>query len=134
MSSKIVNCKTNTLFKALSLNVFCTFVLTFVNICTQVDNGTAALSLANTLKQSGAAHKLHIFISLRRFTAEFAAAVPHTDENGVPVRRYPRKFSVQGMEPDVAALLAGKELPPESPVLVQAWEDAKREATKSEYS
>jgi|TARA_B100000524_G_scaffold345415_1_gene243987 glutathione peroxidase len=56
------------------------------------------------------------------------------DSRGVPVRRYPRKFPPQNMAADVQALLSGQPLPPPSKALEQAWEDAKREAVKSEYS
>jgi hypothetical protein len=38
------------------------------------------------------------------------------------------------MVPDIEALLAGKPLPEESPAFQKAWREAKREATKSEYS
>jgi glutathione peroxidase len=54
--------------------------------------------------------------------------------DGRPLRRYPRKFDPEMMEADIEAVLAGKPLPPASPVLVKAWEDAKREAVKSEYA
>lgn len=56
------------------------------------------------------------------------------DSRGVPVRRYPRKYPPQNMAADVQALLNGQPLPPASKALEQAWEDAKREAVKSEYS
>ena len=56
------------------------------------------------------------------------------DASGQPLRRYPRRFPVALMEADVRAVLAGLELPPPSAQLTQAWEDAKREAIKSEYS
>lgn len=51
-----------------------------------VDNGSAVLALANCLKLSGAKHKMHAFVSQRRFTAEFAPSVVHMDENGSPIR------------------------------------------------
>jgi len=54
--------------------------------------------------------------------------------DGRPLRRYPRKFDPEMMEADIQAVLAGKPLPPASPVLVKAWEEAKREAVKSEYA
>jgi hypothetical protein len=38
------------------------------------------------------------------------------------------------MEPDVKALLEGKDLPPESSAFQKAWREAKREVAKSEYS
>ena len=38
------------------------------------------------------------------------------------------------MEADIEAVLAGRPLPPPSPALAKAWEDAKREAVKSEYA
>ena len=56
------------------------------------------------------------------------------DESGQPLRRYPRKYPVSLIAPDVIAVLEGRELPPPSARLVQAWEDAKREAIKSEYA
>ena len=56
------------------------------------------------------------------------------DGEGIPLRRYPRKYPPQMMERDVQAVLAGEELPPPPVTLTQAWEDAKREAVKSEYS
>lgn len=56
------------------------------------------------------------------------------DAEGRPLRRYPRKFPVSLMESDVQAALAGKPLPPPSEKYLQAWEDAKREAIKSEYA
>eukprot|EP00930_Biecheleria_cincta_P088708 TRINITY_DN7795_c0_g2_i3.p1 TRINITY_DN7795_c0_g2~~TRINITY_DN7795_c0_g2_i3.p1 ORF type:complete len:877 (+),score=158.51 TRINITY_DN7795_c0_g2_i3:44-2674(+) len=51
-----------------------------------VDNGAAALSLANCLKNSGAKHPLHTFVSERRFTSEFAPSVVLKDENGKPIK------------------------------------------------
>ena len=56
------------------------------------------------------------------------------DADGRPLRRYPRKFPVNFMESDVQAVLAGEPLPPPSEKYLQAWEDAKREAIKSEYA
>jgi len=56
------------------------------------------------------------------------------DENGMPLRRYPRKYPVGFMEEDLKAALEGRPLPPPNRAYVQAWEDAKREATKSEYA
>ncbi len=56
------------------------------------------------------------------------------DASGQPLRRYPRKYPVELMEADVAAALAGEPLPPVTGTLAKAWEDAKREATKSEYA
>ena len=56
------------------------------------------------------------------------------DGAGRPLRRYPRKYLPQAMDADIKAALAGEELPPPPTALVQAWEDAKREAIKSEYS
>jgi hypothetical protein len=56
------------------------------------------------------------------------------DETGQPLRRYPRKYPVEMMEADVQAVLEGKPLPPPTLAFLQAWEDAKREATKSEYA
>jgi len=35
---------------------------------------------------------------------------------------------------DVRAIIAGNPLPPPTLAFLQAWEDAKREATKSEYA
>ena len=56
------------------------------------------------------------------------------DSRGAPLRRYPRKYAPEAMEADVAAVLAGEPLPPPNAAFNQAWEDAKREAVKSEYS
>merc|ERR1740138_152608 len=56
------------------------------------------------------------------------------DQDGQPLRRYPRKFPVTLMEADVQAVLRGGTLPPPSARLEKAWEDAKREAIKSEYA
>lgn len=56
------------------------------------------------------------------------------DAEGRPVRRYPRKFRPELIEVDIKALLEGRELPPESALFKKAWEDAKREAIKSEYA
>ena len=56
------------------------------------------------------------------------------DGTGQPLRRYPRKFPPELIDADVRAVLQGRELPPPPAALVKAWEDAKREATKSEYS
>ena len=56
------------------------------------------------------------------------------DESGQPLRRYPRKYPVEMMEADVRAVLEGKPLPAVTLPFLQAWEDAKREATKSEYA
>ena len=38
------------------------------------------------------------------------------------------------MQADVRAVLAGKPLPQPTLAFLQAWEDAKREATKSEHA
>ena len=43
----------------------------------------------------------------------------------------PERPAVQA---DVRAVLAGQPLPPPTLAFLQAWEDAKREATKSEYA
>ena len=43
----------------------------------------------------------------------------------------PERPAVQA---DVRAIIAGKPLPPPTLAFLQAWEDAKREATKSEYA
>ena len=51
-----------------------------------MDNGAAVLGLANTLKRSGAEHALHVFVSSRKFCAEFSPSVLHTDENGELVK------------------------------------------------
>ena len=59
-----------------------------------------------------------------------------------PLRAAPRRPSTalagryppQNMEADIEAVLAGRPLPPPSPALAKAWEDAKREAVKSEYA
>lgn len=56
------------------------------------------------------------------------------DDSGAIVRRYPRKYSGYQMEKDVAALLRGDPLPPESEAFLAAWEAAAREAIKSEYA
>eukprot|EP00965_Chrysotila_dentata_P123817 4092655-Pleurochrysis_carterae.AAC.4 len=56
------------------------------------------------------------------------------DADGRPVRRYPRKYPPQNIQTDVEMLLAGKPLPPMTPALEQAWQEAKREAVKSEYA
>ena len=56
------------------------------------------------------------------------------DAQGLPLRRYPRKYPVQLMDADVQAVLDGQPLPPPSEKLLKAWEDAKREAIKSEYA
>lgn len=56
------------------------------------------------------------------------------DDSGAIVRRYPRKYSGYQMEKDVAALLRGDSLPPESDAFLAAWEAAAREAIKSEYA
>ena len=54
--------------------------------------------------------------------------------DGVPLRRYPRKFPVSLIEKDLEAVLAGQPLPAPSAKFTQAWEDSKREAIKSEYA
>ena len=56
------------------------------------------------------------------------------DSSGKPLRRYPRKYPVSFMEADLKAALAGEPLPPPNRAYVDAWEAAKREATKSEYA
>jgi len=56
------------------------------------------------------------------------------DGAGRPIRRYPRKYPVNFMQPDIEAALKGLPLPPPSEQLNKAWEDAKREAIKSEYA
>ena len=58
--------------------------------------------------------------------------LPLTHLSRTQVRRYPRKFPASLIEADMAALLEGKPLPEESPAYLKAWEDAKREARKSE--
>lgn len=54
--------------------------------------------------------------------------------DGRPLRRYPRKYPVNFMEADLQAIIAGDPLPPPSQKWLKAWEDAKREAIKSEYA
>ena len=56
------------------------------------------------------------------------------DEDFRPVRRYPRLYDGYEMERDVAALLAGDQLPAATTQLVAAWDAAEREAIKSEYA
>lgn len=56
------------------------------------------------------------------------------DSEGRPVRRYPRKYSPFDIEPDIKALLAGKPLPPPTPMFIKAWRDAFQEAERSEYA
>lgn len=56
------------------------------------------------------------------------------DENGVPVRRYPRKYQLYDMEQDIKALLDGQPLPPAGPSYYKAWRDAEAEAERSEYA
>ena len=56
------------------------------------------------------------------------------DADGTPLRRYPRKFPISLIEPDVQAVLEGRPLPEPSARYLKAWEDAKREAIKSEYA
>ena len=56
------------------------------------------------------------------------------DADGVPLRRYQRKYPVGFMEEDLKAVLEGQPLPPPNRAYFQCWEDAKREATKSEYA
>ena len=56
------------------------------------------------------------------------------DENGYPVRRYPRKYSMYDMEEDIQALLKGQPLPEPSAKYQRMWREAKREAVKSEYA
>ena len=50
------------------------------------------------------------------------------------MRRYPRKYTVYDMEPDIVALLQDQPLPPETPQFTKAWREAKREVEKGEYS
>ena len=38
------------------------------------------------------------------------------------------------MEPDILALIQGKELPPETAAFRKAWREAKQEEKKSEYA
>jgi hypothetical protein len=38
------------------------------------------------------------------------------------------------MEADIQAALSGQPLPAESPALIKAWREAKRESIKSEYA
>lgn len=53
---------------------------------------------------------------------------------GVPVRRYPRKYSAYDMEDDIVSVLEGKPLPPVTPLYEKSWREAKREVIKSEYA
>lgn len=69
---------------------------------------------------------------IARITLDFEKFL--LDENGVPVRRYPRKYSAYEIEPDIKALLAGQPLPPPSPSFLRAWRDAGPEAERSEYA
>jgi hypothetical protein len=50
-----------------------------------VDNGIAVLTLGHCLKESGAKHRLHAFVSRRRMSAEFAPSILHTDDAGEPI-------------------------------------------------
>ena len=59
------------------------------------------------------------------------------DSNGVPLRRYPRKFSAFDMETDIASILKDGIVPNEGPgydLYLKSWREAKREAVKSEYA
>jgi len=56
------------------------------------------------------------------------------DADGKVVRRYPRLWPSDRMQRDVAAVLAGKELPPEDPKWLFAWKEADKEVTRSIYS
>lgn len=59
------------------------------------------------------------------------------DSNGVPVRRYPRKYSTYDMETDIVAVLKGDQLSTEGAqfdLFQKSWREAKREAIKSEYA
>ena len=84
------------------------------------------------------------------------------NSDGVPIRRYPRKFSIYDMEADIKAVLQGEALPEEGPkvrkisssptqmytwfsysslffnvqydLYQKSWREAKREAIKSEYA
>jgi hypothetical protein len=102
--------------------------------------GGAAPSVfdAATLKRLAAAAAAHTKTQLAETNVPRQRlrkhGVPILGADGLPLRRYPRKFPVALMEPDVRAALAGEPLPPPSLAFLQAWEDAKREATKSEYA
>jgi hypothetical protein len=86
------------------------------------------------------AHPLYKFLGLTlrnpnrvaRITLDFEKFL--LDDKGVPVRRYPRKYTGFDMEEDVKALLAGQPLPEPSVKLVKAWRDAAQEAERSEYA
>lgn len=56
------------------------------------------------------------------------------DENGLPVRRYPRKYSAYDIEEDIKALIKGEPLPEPNQKFLRMWREAKREAVKSEYA
>lgn len=56
------------------------------------------------------------------------------DKNGIPMRRYPRKYSAYDMEDDIIALLNDQSLPDETSLYQKAWREAKRESIKSEYA
>ena len=56
------------------------------------------------------------------------------DSNGVPVRRYPRKYPVEAMQDDIEAVLDDKPLPPAPLAWYKAWKDAIYEADRGEYS
>ena len=56
------------------------------------------------------------------------------DADGRPLRRYPRKFTGYDLENDVAAVLDGAPLAPETPAYRTAWVKADDELRRSEYA
>lgn len=69
---------------------------------------------------------------IARITLDFEKFL--LDANGVPVRRYPRKFSAYEIEADIKALLEGRPLPPPTTAFLRAWKEAGLEAERSEYA
>ena len=54
-------------------------------------------------------------------------------QTGLPLRRYPRKYTPSDMQDDIAALVAGKQLPPPGPTWKEEWRSAVKEAEADTY-
>jgi glutathione peroxidase-family protein len=52
---------------------------------------------------------------------------------GLPVRRYPRKYSALNMADDIEAIIAGKPLPPAKANFLEEWRTAAAEADRDTY-
>ena len=94
----------------------------------------ACAAIAELLCNPGELRKLHLFNNMSDDAgAQAIAALVARAPKIADFKMVSSRIKEAGGQV-LAQVLAGKPLPPPSARLVQAWEDAKREAIKSEYA